>query len=77
MKEEREGLLQDLAKLKTALHHLAARNQGTLPSSLCLPAPPASAVMFGYSTREALCLRWQCVQSFWILLLALHKVEVW
>ena len=29
MKEEREGLLKDLAKLKTALQQLAARNQGT------------------------------------------------
>ncbi|KAL0030805.1 hypothetical protein WJX77_007386 [Trebouxia sp. C0004] len=28
MKEEREGLLQDIAKLKVALHQLAARHQG-------------------------------------------------
>ena len=34
MKEEREGLLKDLAKLKTALQHLAARNQGTMLSNL-------------------------------------------
>ncbi len=30
MKEEREGLLQDIAKLKAALQQLAARHQGTL-----------------------------------------------
>ena len=30
MKEEREGLLQDMAKLKAALQQLAARHQGML-----------------------------------------------
>ncbi len=30
MKEEREGLLQDIAKLKAALQQLAARHQGML-----------------------------------------------
>ena len=30
MKEEREGLLQDMAKLKAALKQLAARHQGML-----------------------------------------------
>lgn len=34
MKEEREGLLKDIAKLKTALQHLAARNQGIHPPCL-------------------------------------------
>ena len=32
MKEEREGLLQDIAKLKAALQQLAARHQGNLYS---------------------------------------------
>ena len=30
MKEEREGLLQDIAKLKAALQQLATRHQGML-----------------------------------------------
>lgn len=30
MKEEREGLLKDIAKLKAALQQLAARHQGEL-----------------------------------------------
>lgn len=30
MKEEREGLLKDIAKLKAALQQLAARHQGKL-----------------------------------------------
>ena len=40
MKEEREGLLQDITKLKTALQHLAARHQGRPP--LKLPAKLAA-----------------------------------
>lgn len=52
MKEERESLLQDLAKLKTALHHLAACNKGTMPSSLCLLALPAQLSYLGALLRN-------------------------
>jgi len=34
MKEEREGLLKDIAKLKAALQQLAARHQGRRSMSL-------------------------------------------
>ena len=71
MKEEREGLLKDLAKLKTALQHLAARNQGTVLSSLHIHAcirPRHAKLLLAVLFAEAhMC----SVQSLLILMLVL------
>lgn len=47
MKEEREGLLKDLAKLKTALQQLAVRNQGTATTCCHLLAPCQTSCLGG------------------------------
>lgn len=63
MKEEREGLLKDLAKLKTALQQLAARNQGTATTcrllldpcqTLCLGSSHAYGSAHGTQSEEGL-----------------------
>ena len=61
MKAEREGLLKDLCKLKTALHHLAARNQGTMLSTCCPTCPdacPLLAQVFCPLLAQMLALCW-------------------